>query len=47
MTGDDRPTGDASHEYEWRCSGCKARYADRPERCEHCGATEFLEIRDL
>lgn len=38
---------DASHEYTWRCTGCKAQYDERPERCDRCGATEFVQFRDL
>ncbi|AGN02795.1 hypothetical protein L593_14280 [Salinarchaeum sp. Harcht-Bsk1] len=41
---DDAPR---THEYVWRCTGCKARYDERPDRCEHCGATEFTKFRDL
>lgn len=33
-----------SHEYDWRCAGCKALYDDRPEVCERCGGTEFHQF---
>ena len=38
---------DRTHEYVWRCTGCKAEYHERPDRCERCGATEFTEFREL
>ena len=47
-SADEPPAGSAAtHEYVWRCTGCKAIYDERPEQCEHCGATEFTEYREL
>jgi rRNA maturation endonuclease Nob1 len=37
----------ATYEYVWRCTGCKAQYDERPERCEQCGGEEFQRYREL
>lgn len=37
----------ATHEYVWRCTGCKVQYDERPERCERCGGDAFQRYRDL
>lgn len=45
--GEDEQAATATHVYVWRCTGCKAQYDERPERCERCGGDAFQRYRDL
>lgn len=45
--GEDEIAATATHEYVWRCRGCKAQYDERPEECDRCGGTSFQRYREL